>query len=96
MDDAAKRRLREEMGIDADPRFAYKFIYKTELEGELIEHEYDHVFVGDFNGEPVINKNEVEDWKYADMKWLRKDIADNPHHYTFWFKLIINDPHLPA
>jgi isopentenyl-diphosphate delta-isomerase len=96
MDDATKRRLREEMGIDADPKFAYKFIYKTQLEGELIEHEYDYVFVGKFNGEPVINKAEVEDWKYADLNWLRKDISENPDHYTFWFKLIINDPHLPA
>jgi isopentenyl-diphosphate delta-isomerase len=96
MEDATRRRLREEMGIDVQTRFAYKFIYKTELEQELIEHEYDHVFIGKFNGEPLINKEEVEDWKFADLAWLRKDINEHPNQYTYWFKLIINSPHLPA
>src|SRR5688572_12044758 len=32
VEDAAKRRLKEEMGIEAETSFAYKFIYKTELD----------------------------------------------------------------
>jgi isopentenyl-diphosphate delta-isomerase len=96
MENAARRRLQEEMGIDLQPQFAYKFIYKTQLDRDLIEHEYDHDFVGTFNGNPVINHDEVEDWKYVDLDWLRKDMLENPGHYTYWFKLIINQHKLQA
>ena len=34
IEEAASRRLREEMGIVAQPAFAYKFIYKTPLDNE--------------------------------------------------------------
>lgn len=89
MEDAARRRLREEMGIDLEPEFAYKFIYKINLDKNLIEHEYDYVFHATFNGEPAINTKEVEDWKYVDMVWLRADVRNNPNAYTHWFKLIL-------
>jgi isopentenyl-diphosphate Delta-isomerase len=89
MEDAAARRLKEEMGIDLRPAFAYKFLYKAHLDGDLIEHELDHVFIGDYNGKPIVNASEVEDWKYANMEWLRKDIQSNPDQYTAWFKLIV-------
>lgn len=89
---AARRRLKEEMGIEANPAFAYKFIYKAELEHKLIEHEYDHVFIGNFNGEPHVNHNEVCEWKYVDLESLKKDIRQNPDQYTYWFKLILEKP----
>jgi len=88
--DAARRRLQEEMGIDASPEFAYSFIYKTELENGLIEHELDHVYIGSYEGKPHVNNQEVEDWKYESIDWLKKDIVSNPDHYTFWFKEILN------
>ncbi|HOX84130.1 MAG TPA: isopentenyl-diphosphate delta-isomerase, partial [Chryseolinea sp.] len=72
----------------------YKFIYKTSLDDNLIEHECDHVFIGTYDGDPVINNEEVEDWKFTDLPSLRTDIKENPHTYTFWFKLIINHPQL--
>ncbi|GAA0890729.1 isopentenyl-diphosphate Delta-isomerase [Fulvivirga kasyanovii] len=94
--EAAKRRLMEEMGIDLQPEFLYKFIYKTELDNQLTEHELDHVFTGTFDGEPNINKDEVDDWKYVDLKTLKADIEANADHYTHWFKIIIENiaPHL--
>src|SRR5688572_20187427 len=73
MEDAARRRLKEEMGIDLQPEYAYKFIYKTVLDQNLVEHEYDHVYKATFNGEPAINKAEVADWKFVDLAWLKTD-----------------------
>jgi isopentenyldiphosphate isomerase len=38
----------------------------------LTEHELDHVMIGYYNEEPVINP-EVEDWKWMkieDVKWI--------------------------
>lgn len=91
---ATRRRLREEMGIDMQPAYSHTFIYKAQLDKDLIEHELDHVFVGSFKGEPNINRTEVEDWKWVDLAWLREDMLKNPQTYTVWFKLIVNHPEL--
>jgi isopentenyl-diphosphate Delta-isomerase len=90
MEDATRRRLQEEMGIDLQPEFSYKFIYKTHLDMDLIEHEYDYVFRATFDGEPSINTEEVEDWKFANLNWLKADVQKHPEAYTYWFKLILD------
>ena len=94
MEDATTRRVKEEMGIQTQPEFSYSFIYKVLLEGNLIEHELDHVYIAKFDGAPVINPDEVEDWKFANMDWLKKDIDRHPELYTYWFKLILHHPQL--
>lgn len=92
IEDAVRRRLKEEMGMDLEPAFSYKFIYKASLDQNLFEHECDHVFIATFNGEPLINTVEVEDWKFVSVSWLKKDIEINPESYTYWFKLMVGHP----
>ena len=84
----------QEMGIDLQPEFAFKFVYKTDLDHDLVEHEYDHVFIGAFDGIPVINKDEVDEWKFMNLQSLRIDIEQSPEAYTEWFKLILSHPEL--
>lgn len=91
-----QRRVREEIGIDITPSFSYKFLYKTALDKNLIEHELDHVFLAEFNGNPTLNKDEAEDWKFVNLESLRSDVQKNPGHYTEWFKLILEHPQLQA
>ena len=83
--DAAARRLSEEMGIKADLKLPINFTYRAELENGLIEHEFDHVLIGEFNGLPILNKDEAEDWKWISVEDLRKDIKENEKDYTVWF-----------
>jgi isopentenyl-diphosphate Delta-isomerase len=90
MADATRRKLKQEMGIDLAPEFAYKFIYKAHLDGNLIEHEYDHVFMGSFDGTPMINEEEVEEWKYSSIGMVRKDALLYPNLYTRWFQIILS------
>jgi isopentenyl-diphosphate delta-isomerase len=92
IDLAARRKLMQEMGIDFQPEFSFKFIYKTALENQLIEHECDHVLMGQYEGDFKINPEEVEDWKYVDVTDLKNDIKQNPENYTFWFKEIMHHP----
>jgi isopentenyl-diphosphate Delta-isomerase len=92
--DAAQRRLKEEMGITCETNYAYKFLYRVELDNNLTEHELDYVFIGRCDDQPVINSSEVSDWKFASLDDIRKDLVNNPAAYTFWFKQIINDPRL--
>jgi len=87
--DAAYRKLKQEMGIELRTTFAYKFIYKTSLDNHLIEYECDHVFVGVFDGVPVINPNEVADWKFMNITELHQAIAQNPGSFTPWLKLMV-------
>ena len=89
--DAALRRMQEEMGFTTDIEYIGKFIYKTEFENGLIENELDHVFVGKFNGEPVPDPEEVEDYKYIGVEKLKADIENFPQNYTVWFKKIVED-----
>ena len=93
MEDAIRRKLMQEMGIEAQTEYSHKFAYKVSLEG-VVENEMDHVFLGEFNGEPVINTEEVEDWKYIGLSELQEDVARHPDHYSYWFKLILAQPEI--
>ena len=86
--DAAHRRLFEEMGINSDLKPFTSFIYKAEFDNGLIEHEFDHVVVGSFIGDPIINQLEVCDWKWENLDLLKTKLKTNPNDYTEWFKII--------
>lgn len=94
IDQTTRKRLKHEMGIDLQPDFAYKFIYKSQLDKNLIEHELDYVYRGIFDGVPAVNHEEVEDWKFINIKSLRADLDQHPDRYTVWFKLIMNHAEL--
>lgn len=90
-DEAVHRRLQEEMGFDCELKFAYKFIYKTDFENNLTEHEFDHVYIGEFNGDFTPNPEEVSDFKWVHLSELRNEIVQFPDKYTFWFKKIVSE-----
>ena len=83
--DAGKRRLYEEMGIKTELKKEFEFTYKEVLGNGLTEHEFDHVLIGNFNGNPILNKDEVEDWKWMSLEEIEKDINENKEDYTVWF-----------
>jgi isopentenyl-diphosphate delta-isomerase, type 1 len=86
--EAAKRRLKEEMGFETDLKEIFSFVYKAEMENGLIEHEYDHVFAGFFNDVPQPNGQEVQGWCYSSIKDLKEKIARNPNQFTSWFRIV--------
>lgn len=87
---AARRRLNEEMGFDSELTELFSFIYHTKLENNLFEHELDHVFVGIFEGRPIPNPDEVDDWKWIKVDALERDVRENSQNYTYWLKLVLN------
>jgi isopentenyl-diphosphate Delta-isomerase len=88
---AARRRLQEEMGIACELTEAYSFIYRTEFGNGLFEHEFDHVFLGTRDGNPVPHPEEAEDWKWADVSELESHMRANPDAYSFWLKASLAD-----
>jgi isopentenyl-diphosphate delta-isomerase len=84
---AAQRRLKEEMGIEnCTLKEQFSFVYRTNFPDGLIEHEFDHVFTGTFDGDPTPNSSEVMEWKWIRMDELKTDILVNPERYTYWIK----------
>ena len=82
------RRLKQEMGFETELNFLLSFIYKAEFDNGLTEHEFDHVLLGRYNKNPLINTLEGCDWKWIDLSFLEQDIKVNPDLYTIWFKII--------
>ena len=87
---AGKRRLKEEMSFITQLYDFESFIYKVSFSNGLIEHEFDHILVGIYNGLPNINLDEVDEWKWISIDELVNDMKDNSEKYTAWFKIIIN------
>ena len=86
--EAGKRRLMEEMGFEAPLEESISFIYKAPFDNGLTEHEFDHVLIGNYEGEPDINEEEVMAWKWMALEDVKTDIATSPDQYTAWFKII--------
>lgn len=85
--DATNRRLQEEMGMQCELKEAFSFIYKADVMQGLVEHEFDHVFIGTSDDLPIINKDEVESFRYDTVENIKVDIERNPQNYTAWFKI---------
>lgn len=85
---AGMRRLQEEMGFVTTLKDSISFIYKAPFDNGLTEHEYDHVLIGEYEKDPVINPEEVADWKWMSIEKVKEDMLGNPETYTEWFKII--------
>lgn len=82
---AARRRLNEEMGLDCDLSYLFGFRYRAEVGDGLVEHEYDHVFIGKHDTDPRPDPSEVGDWRWQSLRTLREDLAMFPERFTRWF-----------
>jgi len=89
--EGAKRRVKEELGIKTDLSEKFSFIYKADVGNGLWEHELDHVFVGTFEDEFHLNKEEVEEVRYVSIEDLDREMSENPENFTEWFKIILEE-----
>ncbi len=87
VNDAAVRRLMEEMGIETSITKVYDFIYRTEFLNGLTEFEFDHVYTGTYNGSLEPDKHEVKDYCYRPMQDIEDDLRNRPEKYTEWFRI---------
>ena len=85
--DAASRRLNEELGFETSLEKIFDFIYRASFENGLVENEFDHVFVGHYDGNMKINAEEVNDYVFKPMEQIRLELKNRPEIYTEWFKI---------
>ena len=91
---AARRRLREEMGISVPLRLLFQTEYRANVSADLVEHEVVDVFAGTFEGAPQPDPDEVADWCWIRPDALRIDMHHNARRYTPWFRTYV-DEHWP-
>ena len=88
---AGNRRLIEEMGINLELKEIFKFKYKAPFSNGLTEHELDHVLIGYTDKNPKVNPEEVSDWKWEDLEFIKRDLIKNTGDYTVWFKIVFDE-----
>ncbi len=84
----ALRRLNEELGIKCKIKKFGTITYNLKV-GDLIEHEYNTLFYGFYDGEIKPNPDEVAEVKKVNLDFLLEDVKKNPQNYTKWFILIL-------
>ena len=84
---AAERRLNEELGFTAPIHKIFSFTYRALVENDLTEHEFDHVFAGQYEGEITANPSEVADFAYETMEEIKWGIENQPQKFTSWFRI---------
>jgi len=89
--EAGHRRIQEEMGFHCELKELFWFIYKAAFDNGLTEHELDHVMIGSYEDDPIINPEEVASFKWMPLEDVKKDMEEQPGLYTEWFKIIFNE-----
>ena len=89
--EAGHRRIQEEMGFHCELKELFWFVYKAAFDNGLTEHELDHVMIGSYEDDPIINPEEVASFKWMPLEDVKKDMKDQPELYTEWFKIIFNE-----
>lgn len=86
LEDAVRRRLRQETGIGCPVSHLTSFVYRAVFpETGLTEYELDHVFVGRYAGPFSPDPAEIEAMKYMPMHWIAEDLRRCPQRYAPWF-----------
>lgn len=86
-EDAAIRRLKEELGFETPLCKVFVFTYHAQVENGLIEHEFDHVFTGEYEGDIKVDHNEVADYSFKNMNEIKFLLHEEQEQFTSWFKI---------
>jgi isopentenyl-diphosphate delta-isomerase len=85
----ATRRLFEELGFTTELSKIFHFTYKHSFENGLTEFEFDHVFVGHYDGEILPDKEEVSDYCFMSFDEIESSLRLHPQKFTPWFHIAL-------
>lgn len=84
---ATRRRLLDELNIDAELEYVYKFIYRAEFGEFGSEHELCHVHLGRVDGDVHANDHEIESTRFLSAAELESEFDGESGNFTPWFKM---------
>ena len=85
-EDAARRRLAEEMGIRCGVTPLFVAQYRAAVSNGYIEDEVVRVFGSTYEGPISPDPAEVSEWKWLPLAELADDLVRRPDSYTVWFR----------
>lgn len=86
--DAALRRLKEELGFVTPVKKIFDFVYRSPVENGLIEHEFDHVFEGEYEGSILPDPSEVSAFRYARLDEIEKELESEREKFSSWLYIV--------
>lgn len=87
-EEAAHRRLVEELNLSCPLSFLTSFCYRADVGGDLIEYEFDHLFIGTYDGNVGFNPEEVEAVEWWERRKISDALKNTPELFAAWFPLI--------
>lgn len=84
---ATRRRLRQELGLNTELEYVYKFQYQAQFDEGGAEHELCWVFLGRCNDAPSANPHEISAWRFISVSDLEEEMRLHPKRFTPWFKM---------
>lgn len=87
-EEAACRRLEQELGIETELTFLYKFIYQAGFEDVGTEHELCWVWLGQAEENQVsANGHEIAEWRFFPQAEFETRLQTSPGQFTPWMKM---------
>lgn len=85
LQDAVSRRLFEELSIQCPCQEIGSFVYRQRFSSGLYEYEYDHVFLGHFQGRVFPNQDEIMEVRWFEIQELLRLMNEKPDVFACWF-----------
>ena len=92
VEDAARRRLSDELGVVADLHPTARIDYSAAVTNDLHEHERVTVFRGEVDRRRLamrLNPDEVSEIDWARISDLRAESAADPSRFAPWFRIYL-------
>ena len=83
---ATRRRLGDELNIDAELEYVYRFCYSASFGAAGSENELCHVYLGRVGGEVRPNESEIAAVRLVRPSALDAELHESPERFTPWFK----------
>jgi isopentenyl-diphosphate delta-isomerase len=83
---AARRRVREELGVTVDLTFGFRARYRTSFTNGLHENEIVYVYFGRLEAPTDPDRREIADLTFADLAQVAVDVRRTPEAYAYWFR----------
>lgn len=93
VEEAAHRRLKEELGFTVPLQPGQTFSYRAEVGAGLIENERVFPFWADLSDQPDVtpNPDEVAEVRWATVAKLLEELRQQRHEFAPWFQLYLEN-----
>ena len=82
---AAVERTLAEVGVSAPLEEVFQFVYYSRFAPGLYEYEYDHVFLGRYDGPHTLDPEEAEEARWVPLGELEEALVERPRDFSVWF-----------